>query len=98
MTDQLKKLQEKLLERKSWIESLEKMNDVSLNYIGLFQNADEPYAIEKIENNEVEYQEILIHLRGVQITAIEANAYPLPYFPSDMFKQIENLMLPPKSN
>lgn len=98
MTDQLKKLQDKLIERKSWIDAINKMNEISLNYIGLFQSADEPYAIEKIENNEFEYQELLIHLRGVQITAIEANAVAMPYFPADMFKQIEDLMLPPKSN
>jgi hypothetical protein len=97
MNEQLKKLQEKLLERKSWIDAIEKINDVSLNYIGLFQNVDDAYAIEKIETNEVDYQDLLRLLRGVQLTTLEANAKFVDglnkFFPATMFDELNDLTI-----
>lgn len=87
MKTQIETLHTKLLERKSWLDALQKLNDVSINQIALFKGIDSNYAIDTIGTNEVEYQELLFLLRGVQLTQVEINVKP---FDANMYGDLND--------
>ena len=87
MTPEILKIKKMLLDRKSWIDALQKQNDNSLKSIRLLNGIDDNYIINEFNKSEVSYQEMLIHLRSCHINPIESNVTKM----SDVFQLPNNV-------
>lgn len=77
MKSEFEVLKNKIYERKSWLDTINSLNEVSIAELRLWENLDNNHCIKILERNEKEYQALLLILRAVQIDTLQNNAVPI---------------------